>query len=208
MAIASAIPGFEVTVEVDNVPLPEYQYEDDGTIQDDEDGDTDPRPEAVTNSAVKYIEVPSGAQFSIRWMLKEPFDSAIPVEALINIDGSYVNCQMREAGDKDGDRGYKCVSCIHTERGQDYVQNFRFAELEIDEESHQMSNDLKRQLEGEGTITVYFSYLLGEVEVHAPEIPQLSLTPLDALNEKISQKAAPTPGDVLTHQASWRVPYD
>ena len=47
---------------------------------------------------------------------------------------------------------------------------------------------------------MYIYYVIGEAEVQKTNVPQLELTQIDPMNEKISQKCAPTLGDVLTHQ--------
>lgn len=123
MAIAPAVPGLEVTIEVDNVALPEHQCEDDDV--------TTTGHEAFANSVVKYLEVPSGAEFSVHWLLKEPFDTTIPTYAGVMIDGTYLQAPFREAGDRDGDRGYKYAKSSFEEGEKSYTQNFRFSELEV-----------------------------------------------------------------------------
>jgi hypothetical protein len=123
MAIDPAVPGLEVTVEVDNVALPEYQcdYEDDTSAGD----------EAFENSVTKYLEVPSGTEFSVRWLLKEPFDATLPTHADVMLDGFYVQSPLRETGDRDDAQGYKYTKAMSKEGGQAFTQTFRFSELEI-----------------------------------------------------------------------------
>ncbi|KAF2622227.1 hypothetical protein BU25DRAFT_462989 [Macroventuria anomochaeta] len=75
MAITPAAPGLEVTIEVDNVALPEHQYEDEDI--------TNAGHEAFANSVTKYLEVPLGAEFSIRWLLKDGFHNAFTVYAAV-----------------------------------------------------------------------------------------------------------------------------
>ena len=124
MVIAPAVPGLEVTIEVDNVPLPEHQYAD-------EDEDTTPKHDAFNNSVIKYIEVPSGAQFSVRWLIKEPFDETFSTYAAVQLDGTYLNGPLRETGHRDVARGYKYAMTMSKVDGQVFTQEFRFSELEI-----------------------------------------------------------------------------
>lgn len=109
MAIAPAVPGLEVTVEVSNVALPEHRHENDNV--------TSAGHEAFANSITKYLEVPSGAEFSVRWLMKEPFDATLPTYAAVMLDGNYLNGPLRETGDKDNHRGYKYVKTMSEENG-------------------------------------------------------------------------------------------
>lgn len=63
MAILPLIPGLEVKILVDGVPLVEYQ---------DEDEDVDPRAEEVT----RYIECQAGSYFSIQTKFSPHFPCA------------------------------------------------------------------------------------------------------------------------------------
>jgi hypothetical protein len=98
MAIAPAVPGLEVTIEVD-VPLPKHQYENEDV--------TTAGHEAAANSITRYLAVPSGAEFSIHWLTKAPFDSTIDTYAHVFINGNVIQMPFKEIGDKDGERGYK-----------------------------------------------------------------------------------------------------
>jgi hypothetical protein len=122
MAIASAVPGVEVTIEVDNVALPEHQYEcdEEAIVLDGE----------LSNAVTKYLEVPSGAEFLVRYLLKAPFDPASATHADIMLDGSSLQAPFRETGDKDGHTGYKYSRTTFKTEGQGYTQTFRFSELE------------------------------------------------------------------------------
>lgn len=123
MAIAAGVPGLEVTVEVDNAPLPEHRY-------DDKDS-TEAGNDAYANSVIKYLEVPSGAEFSIRWLMKEPFDATRPTDARVMLDGTYMHVPFMECGDKDGSRGFKYNKITSNEDSTSATQIFRFSELQI-----------------------------------------------------------------------------
>ncbi|UPX16788.1 uncharacterized protein EKO05_0007174 [Ascochyta rabiei] len=215
MAIIPSMPGLEVTIEVDNIALPEHEYEDEDT--------TTAGHGAFDDSVTRYIEVPSGAEFSIRWLLRPPFESTAAIHATVMLDGFYLHAPIRETGDKDNVQGYKYAKTIYKEDRQSFAQSFRFSELEIgkydaspfyyletdrsaDDSSSRTIQDLEHQLEGIGCITVYFYQIIGETEFHATVVPQLELTQCDPMSEKIAQKNAPKLGDVLTHQASLTAP--
>lgn len=218
MAIASAIPGLEVTVEVDNVALPEFPYEDEAEYENEHDARA--CPEELTDAVTKYLEVPSGAEFSVRWMMKEPFDATLLTYASVMLDGTYLDGPLRETGDKDDARGFMYRKTMSRENSQAFTQSLRFSELEIgqslessksesplltlhvDDQSHS-TEGLKRQLEGIGTITVYMYFVISEQETSNLDVPRFDLSQLDLINEKISQKCAPVRGDVLTHQARY-----
>ncbi|KAJ4339710.1 hypothetical protein N0V95_007704 [Ascochyta clinopodiicola] len=212
MAIIPSIPGLDVTIEVDNTALPEHEYED-------EDTTTTPN-EIFDDSATKYLEVPSGAEFSVRWLLKPPFEPTAAIHATVMLDGFFLNAPVRETADKDNIRGYKYAKTTSKEGGQDFTQSFRFSELEIgkynafsfdhfttdrsaDDSTSRTTRDLKRQLEGIGCITVYFYQVMSETKSQMTVVPQLELARCDPMSEKIAQKGAPTLGDVLTHQARY-----
>jgi hypothetical protein len=92
MAIAD-IPGLDVTIEVDGAALPEYNYY---SAQDQD----------MPSSSTKYVEAPSGAEFSIRYLFRPPF--APPSDVLMDIlfDDKYVQAPFFEHGRKDGCEGY------------------------------------------------------------------------------------------------------
>lgn len=129
MAIVPAVLGLEVTVEVDNIALPEYQYEDDA--ENEHEDEAGAHRAVLTNSVTKYLEVPSGAEFSVRWIMKEPFDAPRPTFARVMLDGFYLQSPMMESGDKDGARGFMYRRTISGDKDQTFTQTFRFSELEI-----------------------------------------------------------------------------
>ncbi|XPS78144.1 hypothetical protein M3J07_010165 [Ascochyta lentis] len=198
MAIAPSVPGLEVTIEVDNVALPEYQYEDEGTPIAGH--------EAFDDSVTKYLEVPVGAEFSVRWLLKPPFESTAATHADVMLDGCFLQAPFRETGDRDTFRGYKYAKTIVRQDAQGFTQSFRFSELETDDSTLHTTLDLKRRLEGIGCITVYLYRVISETESRTTNVPQLELNRCDPMSEKIAQKGASTVGDVLTHQASLTAP--
>lgn len=131
MAIVLAVPGLEVTVEVDNVPLPEYQYADEETDQDEEEDALGAEHREPADSVTKYIEVTSGAEFSVRMLFKVPLDATMPAHADIYIDNNYIQAPLRETGDVVNLRGYKYAMAMSNEDGQMVTQRFRFSKLSI-----------------------------------------------------------------------------
>lgn len=123
MVIAPAIPGLEVTVEVDNVPLPEHQYEDEDETSDGH--------EAPSISVTRYLEVPSGAEFSIRTLFKEPFDATMPVHTDLYIDNNYIRALRRETGDMEEARGFKYAMVMSSDEEQTVTQKLRFSEIDL-----------------------------------------------------------------------------
>ncbi|KAL1648624.1 hypothetical protein SLS61_006751 [Didymella pomorum] len=183
MAIVLAIPGLEVTVEVENVPLPEHQYEDEDAASDIED-DLD------NSTTTKYLEAPSGAEFSVRALFSEHFDATMPVHADIYIDNTYIQAPLREDGHIGGSCWYKYAMAMSKEQGQTVTQKFRFSELVIDDEDHS-TEGLRQRLRGIGTIKVYLYLAIRESKTEAPSVPRLNLSQLGPMNEKVSQKCAP-----------------
>ena len=116
MAIATGIPGFEVTIEVDTVALPEYQH---GVIEDDE----------VSTSASRYIEAPPATGFAIRYLFRPPFTPPSAIQMDVLLDGDYVQAPFVEWGGKENCEGYLCSRSTSSAGGHSFTQGFRFAEL-------------------------------------------------------------------------------
>lgn len=133
MAIVSAVPGLKVTIEIDNVALPEYPYEDEDEASAAADG--------FSNTVTKYLEVPSGAEFSVRWLLKTPFEPTAVTYADVYLDGNHLQAPFTETGDRDEHRGYEYSKTMSKHDGQSYAQTFRFSELDVGGYQHCPSHD-------------------------------------------------------------------
>jgi len=120
MAIASGIPGLEVTIEVNAAALPEYEH---GIIEDDE----------VATSASRYIEAPPAANFSIRYLFRPPFTPPSAVQMDVMLDGNYVQAPFVEWGGKEECEGYLCSRSTSSTGGHSFTQGFQFAELRTSE---------------------------------------------------------------------------
>lgn len=120
MAIATGIPGLEVTIEVDAAALPEHQH---GIIDDDE----------VATSTSRYIEAPSAANFSIRYLFRPPFTPPSAVQMDVLLDGNYVQAPFVEWGGKEECEGYLCSRSTSSTGGHSFTQGFHFAELRTGE---------------------------------------------------------------------------
>jgi len=116
MAIATGIPGLEVTIEVDAVALPEYQH---GIIEDDE----------VATSASRYVEAPPATDFAIRYLFRPPFTPPSAIQMDVLLDGDYVQAPFVEWGGKENCEGYLCSRSTSSTGGHSFTQGFRFAEL-------------------------------------------------------------------------------
>jgi hypothetical protein len=116
MAIATGIPGLEVTIEVDAISLPEYQH---GLIEDDE----------VATSSSKYIEAPPATDFSIRYLFRPPFTPPSAIQMDVLLDGDYVQAPFVEWGGKEYCEGYICSRSTSSIGGHSFTQGFQFAEL-------------------------------------------------------------------------------
>jgi len=120
MAIATGIPGLEVTIEVDAAALPEHQH---GILEDDE----------VATSTSRYIEAPSAANFSIRYLFRPPFTPPSAVQMDVLLDGDYVQAPFVEWGGKEECEGYLCSRSTSSTSGHSFTQSFQFAELRTGE---------------------------------------------------------------------------
>ena len=116
MAIATGIPGLEVTIEVDTAALPEYEH---GIVEDD----------GVATSATRYIEAPPAANFSIRYLFRPPFTPPSAVQMDVLLDGNYVQAPFVEWGGKEECEGYLCTRATSSTGGHSFTQGFQFAEL-------------------------------------------------------------------------------
>jgi hypothetical protein len=117
MAIADEILGLDVTIEVDGAALPEYNYY---SAQDHE----------IPNSNTKYLEAPSGAEFSIRYLFRPPFAPPSDVHMDVMFDDKYVQVPFIEHGGKDGCEVYLSSRSTMKVEGRDFTQKFHFSKLQ------------------------------------------------------------------------------
>lgn len=122
MAIAPGIPGLEVTIEVDDAALPEYDHTNKGSD-----------PESSETTVSRYIEAPAGADFEIRTLYKPPFEPPMSIHVDIVLDGDYVQAPMEAWGGKAGCEGYRYGQATFTEEEGSVTRKFLFAELQIGE---------------------------------------------------------------------------
>jgi len=119
MAIASALPGLEVTIEVAGEPLAEFDYTPADALQD----------VTAPQTASKYIEASSGAEFEIRTLYRQPYNPTSLVQVDIMLDDTYVLVPFEEPGRKDGCEGYKYAKATFITDGVSSTQKFRFSTL-------------------------------------------------------------------------------
>lgn len=116
MAIATGIPGLEVTVEVNAKALPEYEH-------DRADGGE------VATSTTKYIEAPPATEFSVRYLYRPPFTPPSTIQMDIVLDGNYVQAPFVEWGGKEDCEGYLCSRSTSSTGERSFTQGFQFADL-------------------------------------------------------------------------------
>jgi hypothetical protein len=116
MAIATDMPGLEVTIEVDGIALPEYDH----APADDRD---------IATTAIRYVEAPSATDFAIRYLYRPPFTPPSAVQMDIMLDTATFKLRTLNGGGKEECEGYPCSKSTSSVGGQDFTQGFRFAEL-------------------------------------------------------------------------------
>jgi hypothetical protein len=120
MAIATGIPGLQVTVNVDGEALQEYDYDVNAADHDPD------RP-----SVAKYIQALPGADFDISTLYEQPFSPPFQLHADIIMDGSYILAPFTEWAGKGEVEGYKyCKATFIEDGGAHVTRNFRFSTLE------------------------------------------------------------------------------
>lgn len=122
MAIATDIPGLEVTIEVDGQPLPEFDY-------DKADDDS------LETSNAKYVRTVSGAEFAIRYLTRPPFAPPSQIQMDILLDDNYIQAPFSEWAGKDGCEGYLFSKASVAVGGQNFTRAFRFSELRTGKKS-------------------------------------------------------------------------
>ncbi|KAH6875347.1 hypothetical protein BKA58DRAFT_119538 [Alternaria rosae] len=193
MAIATDIPGLQVTIEVDGTALTEYEH---GIIEDDD----------TATSATRYIGAPLAGNFSIRYLFRPPLSRHSAVQMDVLLDGNYVQAPFVEWGGKEDCEGYICSRSTSSIGGHSFTQGFQFAELRTNKINTQMTQDLADRLSPIGRIVLYF-YFIEHMEAVTPaEVLQLAINDFDALSEKALHKASAMQGDQLSHQTSLTAP--
>lgn len=132
MAIITDHPGFEVTLEVNGSPLPEYNsspHQDTGAAA----GDTEGTPPTLSTPVVKYVEASGGTEFTIRYMYKPPFNPSFTIHPGVFLDGKCIIMPDIECSPKDGHEGYICRGGQTFADGRIYAQRFMFADLAVGE---------------------------------------------------------------------------
>ncbi|KAH7084823.1 hypothetical protein BKA63DRAFT_528729 [Paraphoma chrysanthemicola] len=189
MAIAPALPGLLVTVEVDGEALPEY---------DCDDGDDQ-------NAVSRYIEAPLGTEFEIRSLYQTPYSPTSMVQVDIMLDGDYVQAPFLEWGGKDDCEGYKYGKATFVTEDQSETRRFRFASLVTEETDQQVTEETKRKISSIGKIELYFYYVEGLEEAKPTIVPRQATVHDVPINQK-AVKATITPGDSLTCRTDLSAP--
>ncbi|KAH7125266.1 hypothetical protein B0J11DRAFT_486692 [Dendryphion nanum] len=187
MAILPECPGLEVQIIVNDSPAKEY---------DDEDAD-DP-PKTIT----KYIEAVSDAKFKIQYIFTNRFSCKHGVEVAFFVDG---NCAMSTVIAKNKltsliDTARFCEGTRTTSNGKQFVSDFYFSKLAIDQDSvANVQADLIKQVKATGEIKVKFTF----IENIMPAKRKKNSGSINALGS-IPEKALKTSS--ASHQASFMAP--
>jgi hypothetical protein len=115
MAILDAYPGLTTEITVEAAPLAEY---------DDEEAETSP------TETTKYIEARSGSEFVIETSFKWPFPRTNGVQISASVDGIRALRYSIEP-DRLFYKVRRTEGMKFSQDGKRYVQNYRFAELNI-----------------------------------------------------------------------------
>jgi hypothetical protein len=97
MAVLHSIPSLHVTIEAEGKALQEFDYDatNDGYAN-------------WTSKVARYVEAPSEAWFTIRFLYKPPFDPPFALHMEIMLDGVYVHVPCLEYAGDGACEGYKC----------------------------------------------------------------------------------------------------
>lgn len=143
MAILPRHPGFEVTIEVDGIPLPEYDL-DEAHVEGNE-----PRAPTTTEvdhiayrsvkgtltavsskrKLIKYIQSPSSGEFTIRYKCRPNFGHApdcIYLEP--SLDGKTIPVPDSRYSLQDGCHSEVCEGGLALQDGSMILQRFKFTE--------------------------------------------------------------------------------
>jgi hypothetical protein len=119
MAIHPEHPGLCAEVVINDEALKEY---------DDEEANEDRRPETITT----YAQVDSEAQFGVRYTIPSDLTGEYGVRSRLLLDGKKMCTYVHPRRDFDQDDVIKYLDKFYTTmNGSNYVQHFRFAQLQI-----------------------------------------------------------------------------
>ncbi|KAL6707187.1 hypothetical protein ACN47E_004734 [Coniothyrium glycines] len=186
MAIIEGLKGVKVEIVVAGQALKEFD--------DDEDDQTRNSNASVT----KYIEAESDAEFSIRTTFSKSFSTKFGVGITINVDGTRLTYNY-ESSDLHSRKGLSHYGTHHRDKGIWYQRNYRFAAINIVEETNQPASmaQLQKKLQDTGIIEVTFHYFTNARRVTCSEDVRdtNALIPMGSVPEKALK------GDARSHQA-------
>jgi hypothetical protein len=198
MAIIPTLPGFKAELIVDGKPLNEY-----------DDVQAPPLPDTTT----KYVEAPPGLNFEIQYTLHKPFTLSqnTTVDIRPSLDGmdillprTLIASQRNpiDPAEEHADITKSCVcdSAITFKNGKQYVQKFRFANLQKGErhvyvcinnqaddctdERTTYSDDIRKQAASLGEVRVCFYYITYSLRVVPESLPAQAVIGWDTVPEK------------------------
>lgn len=92
MAIIPGVPGLDVEIKVDDVPLVEYIDED---IEDD------------ANTVTRYIRATSGGKFTVHWTFQEDFEyREWDINTRLYVDGKRIDGCVNTSNKRKGQATY------------------------------------------------------------------------------------------------------
>ncbi|KAL1612524.1 hypothetical protein SLS60_000751 [Paraconiothyrium brasiliense] len=204
MAILPRYPGFEVTVEVNGIPLPEHApvkiVEANAMPTDDAESAPTATPLAAT-SIVKYVESPLSSEFTIRYKCTPGFGYAsdhIYLEP--SLDGKAILVPDLRYSPEHGCDSQVCYGGASWQGDAMRTQRFRFAELDIGSLRHcprratlilcvvedQTTDEMRRVLLDQGEIKLDFFFTNEGQTVTATDLPPLVF---DNIEKPVSAKA-------------------
>ncbi|KAI9648571.1 hypothetical protein NHQ30_003207 [Ciborinia camelliae] len=156
MAISDLLPGVEVTVCVDDIPLVEYENND---IKPEVD-ESEKKKILSSKTHFKYIEAITDKEFSIKFTVDAAHKPSyardnLGLIAIVLIDG--IRVSKRDSFDTH--QWKACVSSLYSvENGEEGFRAFRFSKLAISEDEMALSRAIEdaKRVEGLGEIIVSF----------------------------------------------------
>ncbi|KAL1648462.1 hypothetical protein SLS58_002217 [Diplodia intermedia] len=178
MAIISSVPGVEVEVRVNGERAEEYM--------DSNQKDSD-------NTAIRYIEAKSGVRFTIHCTISPSCDrQGKDMRAKILIDGKKIRGKILRLEKSEGVT-IDVYGATSVENGQRSIAHMVFSELDIDEDSTDISNRMmQKKVMSMGVISIQLHRGLA-----IKEAPCNRTTTIDKIG-KVSEKALK--GKALSHQ--------
>jgi hypothetical protein len=203
MAILPRYPGFEVTVEVGDNPLPEYDFVeahvgenaliDAATARADpipgEDADVAPAPtSSEVTKVAKYIASPLSGEFTIRYKCKSDFGYASDLVYLEpSLDGKVIFIPNLRYSLKDGYDSQVCHGGEVWQGDAMRAHRFSFTELNIGtfppcswkarlitpSVEENIPNGMRRQKRDQGEIRLDFYFMEKGQTVAATDLPQM-----------------------------------